>query len=125
VGNLICMVTLSGRTASTIRPTIVHSMLILPRLVPFLLFFCARKHLLTCNSVEGISFDGIGIYGRYLSASAPGFVLGLDNCGGHIHDSYGSSSGYHYHTQVVELETSYLSVSPKVLLLMFGATSIT
>jgi hypothetical protein len=38
VGSHTCTGTLSGRTVSTIRPTIVHSMLILPRLVPFLLF---------------------------------------------------------------------------------------
>jgi hypothetical protein len=81
-------------------------------------FVCsARKQLLTCTSAEGISFDGIGIYGRYLSSSASGFALGLDNCGGHTHDSYGSTSGYHYHTQVIQLTTSYLSVRTFLLFL--------
>ena len=51
--------------------------------------------------VIGFSYDGPLIYGRYLSASAPGFSDGLDNCGGHVHDSY----SYHYHAQVIQATT--------------------
>ena len=47
----------------------------------------------------GWANDGLYIYGRYLSANAPGFTTALDDCGGHIHDSY----DYHYHTQVMSL----------------------
>ena len=45
----------------------------------------------------GISNDGYDIYGRYLSTQAPGYILALDDCGGHSHDGY----GYHYHTQII------------------------
>ena len=48
--------------------------------------------------VIGFSYDGPSIYGRYLDSSAPGFSTGLDDCGGHEHDSY----VYHYHTQVIK-----------------------
>ena len=50
----------------------------------------------------GFSYDGPLIYGRHLANTAPGFSTGLDNCGGHVHDSY----AYHYHTQVVQATTS-------------------
>jgi len=46
--------------------------------------------------VIGFSLDGPTIYGRYLSTSAPGYSTALDDCGGHLHDSY----PYHYHTSV-------------------------
>ena len=52
--------------------------------------------------VIGFSFDGPTIYGRYLSESAPGFSVGLDDCGGHEHGDY----VYHYHTQIIEATTS-------------------
>jgi hypothetical protein len=52
--------------------------------------------------VIGFSYDGPLIYGRYLDNTAPGFSTGLDNCGGHVHDSY----SYHYHSQVVQATTS-------------------
>ena len=52
--------------------------------------------------VIGFSYDGPSIYGRYLASSAPGFSTGLDDCGGHVHDSY----VYHYHTQVISATTS-------------------
>ena len=58
----------------------------------------------------GFAFDGHLIYGRYLSAAAPGFAAPLlDACGGHSHssssdvDENGISLGdYHYHTQVFD-----------------------
>ena len=58
----------------------------------------------------GFAFDGHLIYGRYLSAAAPGFSAPLlDACGGHSHssssdvDENGISLGsYHYHTQVFD-----------------------
>jgi len=46
--------------------------------------------------VIGFSMDGPTIYGRYLSTSAPGYSTTLDDCGGHVHDSY----AYHYHAAV-------------------------
>ena len=49
----------------------------------------------------GYAIDGFGIYGRHLSASAPGYSDTLDICGGHSHGSY----DYHYHTQVVNATT--------------------
>jgi hypothetical protein len=61
--------------------------------------------------VIGFSFDGHLIYGRYLSASSPGFAAPLlDACGDHKHtnpqdvDEHGFNlaSNYHYHTQVFE-----------------------
>ena len=42
------------------------------------------------------------VYGRYLSTSAPGYSVALDDCGGHVHDSY----GYHYHAQVLNITSS-------------------
>ena len=48
----------------------------------------------------GFGADGFYIYGRYLSASAPGYSVALDDCGGHSHDNY----GYHYHAQVLTLK---------------------
>lgn len=44
----------------------------------------------------GWSRDGPSIYGRYLSTSAPGYSIALDDCGGHVHDGF----VYHYHSQV-------------------------
>jgi len=44
----------------------------------------------------GWGLDGFKIYGRRLSASAPGSSIPLDDCGGHTHDTF----GYHYHSQV-------------------------
>ena len=44
----------------------------------------------------GWSMDGPALYGRYLSESAPGYNVSLDDCGGHTHDSY----DYHYHAQI-------------------------
>lgn len=46
--------------------------------------------------VIGFSLDGPSIYGRYLSTGSPGYSTALDDCGGHVHDSY----VYHYHAQV-------------------------
>jgi len=45
----------------------------------------------------GWALDGYSIYGRYLAATNLGFATPLDDCGGHMHDSY----DYHYHTQVI------------------------
>jgi hypothetical protein len=45
---------------------------------------------------------GYTVYGRYLSTSAPGYSVALDDCGGHVHDSY----GYHYHAQVLNITSS-------------------
>ena len=42
------------------------------------------------------------VYGRYLSTSASGYSVALDDCGGHAHDSY----GYHYHAQVLNITSS-------------------
>ena len=39
------------------------------------------------------------VYGRYLSDTAPGYSIALDECGGHIHDSF----DYHYHAQVLNV----------------------
>jgi hypothetical protein len=60
--------------------------------------------------VVGFSYDGILIYGRYLSDAAPGFAAPLlDDCGGHAHadtddvDEWGNSlAAYHYHTQAFD-----------------------
>lgn len=45
--------------------------------------------------IVGFALDGPTIYGRYLSAKAPGFGT-LDACGGHVHKDY----DYHYHAAV-------------------------
>ena len=66
--------------------------------------------VLLTSTCSGFSFDGHLIYGRYLSAAAPGFAAPLlDSCGGHAHtdgtdvDENGLSLGtYHYHTQVFD-----------------------
>jgi hypothetical protein len=50
----------------------------------------------------GLSLDGYNIYGRHLSSTNEGYSTMLDNCGGHLHDTY----GYHYHSQVIEAYTS-------------------
>ena len=43
--------------------------------------------------------DGIPVFGRYLSASAPGANVTLDYCGGHTHsgigDTYITDNSYH------------------------------
>ena len=46
-------------------------------------------HVLIPIRQLGWSYDGPSIYGRYLSASAPGYATALDKCGGHSHDAYG------------------------------------
>jgi hypothetical protein len=57
--------------------------------------------------VIGFAYDGPTIYGRYLSASAPGFSDGLDDCGGHEHSADSTAyGGYHYHAQVISATTS-------------------
>jgi hypothetical protein len=57
----------------------------------------------------GYGIDGIPIFGRYLSASAPGASVALDDCGGHNHSSMGTTASafpfvadntYHYHAFV-------------------------
>jgi hypothetical protein len=50
----------------------------------------------------GFSADGFMLYGRYLSTSAIGYSVALDDCGGHDHDSY----GYHYHSQVLTINVT-------------------
>lgn len=50
----------------------------------------------------GWARDGPIIYGRYLSAAAPGYTTSLDNCCGHVHDGY----DYHYHTQIFNTITT-------------------
>jgi hypothetical protein len=50
----------------------------------------------------GWAMDGFELYGRYLSASAPGASVALDECSGHDH---GDGSGYHYHSQVIQFTT--------------------
>ena len=45
----------------------------------------------------GFGLDGVFVYGRHLSTSAPGYATALDVCGGHTHGSY----GYHYHAQLI------------------------
>lgn len=47
----------------------------------------------------GFSADGFYLYGRYLSESAEGYSIALDDCGGHSHGTY----GYHYHSQVLTM----------------------
>ena len=58
----------------------------------------------------GIADDGLWIYGRYLSAAAPGGNIALDVCGGHSHGGsaygQGTSGGYHYHTQLIAATSS-------------------
>jgi hypothetical protein len=58
----------------------------------------------------GIADDGLWIYGRYLSSSAPGGNVALDICGGHAHGGsaygQGTSGGYHYHTQILAANSS-------------------
>lgn len=55
--------------------------------------------------VIGYALDGFQIYGRYLDTTAPGYSTSLDDCGGHIHDSY----EYHYHSQVLSQTVSSTS----------------
>lgn len=40
--------------------------------------------------------DGYGIYGRHTDALQEGADIDLDDCGGHVHTTY----GYHYHSFV-------------------------
>lgn len=49
----------------------------------------------------GYGLDGFPIYGRYLDDTAPGYSIGLDDCGGHVHSPDTNNYGYHYHTQVI------------------------
>ena len=48
--------------------------------------------------------DGFPVFGRYLSAAAPGAQVGLDECGGHSHsgigDAFIADGTYHYHSFV-------------------------
>ncbi len=59
---------------------------------------------------SGWSMDGPAIYGRYLDASAPGYNVPLDDCGGHIHSPDTNSYGYHYHAQITNETVS--SIGP-------------
>ena len=47
----------------------------------------------------GYGADGYPIFGRHLSASAPGYSVALDECGGHVHtgigDPYITDNSYH------------------------------
>jgi hypothetical protein len=51
----------------------------------------------------GYGVDGFPLFGRYLSSTSPGYDIALDECGGHDH---GDSLGYHYHSQVVDVNSS-------------------
>jgi len=42
------------------------------------------------------------VYVRYLRTSAPGYWVALDDCGSHVHDSY----GHYYHAQVLNITSS-------------------
>ncbi|GMH94843.1 hypothetical protein TrVE_jg9957 [Triparma verrucosa] len=44
----------------------------------------------------GFAMDGYGIYGRHTDALQEGADVDLDDCGGHVHTTY----GYHYHSFV-------------------------
>jgi hypothetical protein len=68
-------------------------------------FYSAANYTNSAGAVDwsvhppliGIAEDGLWIYGRHLSSSAPGASTALDVCGGHAHGSL----GYHYHTQIL------------------------
>ena len=57
--------------------------------------------------------DGIPVFGRYLSASAPGANVTLDYCGGHTHsgigDAYITDNSYHYHAFVQTINAGLTS----------------
>ena len=64
----------------------------------------------------GYGLDGVPIFGRHLSSSAPGASVALDDCGGHVHsgigDAYITDGSYHYHAFVSNI--SSLNYAPYV-----------
>ena len=69
--------------------------------------------------IIGISDDGLWIYGRYLSAAAPGGGVALDICGGHSHSGY----SYHYHTQIIAATSTGLGSGSTTAGLAYPQTS--
>ena len=57
----------------------------------------------------GYGLDGVPIFGRHLSSSAPGANTALDDCGGHQHsgigDPYIVDNTYHYHSFVSNISS--------------------
>jgi hypothetical protein len=52
----------------------------------------------------GYSLDGYKVYGRHLNETNIGYSTALDDCGGHSHGS-GTYKKYHYHAQVLKLDS--------------------
>ena len=86
---------------------------------PQCLYSCANYASLAAHPpLIGYGKDGFPIFGRYLSAAAPGASVALDDCGGHIHSGFGGSASsgyvadgvYHYHAFVSNI--SSLNVAP-------------
>ena len=77
---------------------------------PQCMYSCASYASLDAHPpMVGYGIDGFPIFGRYLSAAAPGASTALDNCGGHVHSSMGTTASafpyvadntYHYHAFV-------------------------
>jgi hypothetical protein len=72
---------------------------------PQCLYSCANYSSLAAHPpLIGYGLDGVPIFGRHLSASAPGASVALDDCGGHNHtgmsDTYIADGTYHYHAFV-------------------------
>ncbi len=74
------------------------------------MYSCANYATLDAHPpMIGYGIDGIPIFGRYLSSSAPGASEALDDCGGHQHSGMGTTASafpfvadgaYHYHAFV-------------------------
>lgn len=70
---------------------------------PQCLYSCANYSTIDAHPpLIGYGADGIPLFGRYLSAAAPGQSVALDACGGHVHsgisDAYIADGTYHYHS---------------------------
>ena len=57
---------------------------------PQCLYSCANYSSTAAHPpLIGYGLDGYPIFGRHLSASAPGASVALDDCGGHVHSGMG------------------------------------
>jgi hypothetical protein len=78
------------------------------------LYSCANYSTLASHPpLIAYGADGIPVFGRYLSASAPGANVSLDYCGGHTHsgigDAYITDNSYHYHAFVSTINAGLTS----------------
>ena len=77
---------------------------------PSCMYSCANYASLEAHPpLLGYGIDGVPIFGRYLSETAPGATTALDDCGGHVHTGMGTNASsfpfvadgaYHYHAFV-------------------------